>query len=130
MRRGRQVGLVAGAPRGVVADGARAQPRGELAGQVPGADVVGRDEQRGAAGEGSLVLDQGREEVRPDRGGDADGGTGLARGLSERLEALVLAGYVEKGAKAHRGALACVHAEQPDTRSGGPSALLGRTVQS
>ena len=67
VRRRRQVRLVPGPPRGVVADPSRRQVRAEGAGQVAGADVVGGDHQRRAVGERLIGIEQGGEQVRPDR---------------------------------------------------------------
>jgi hypothetical protein len=97
MRRRRQVRLVSGAARRVVADPARRQVGAERARQVAGADVVGGDDQRRAAAEPSLGVEQRGEEVGPDR---------CRRGQGDRLarpnrgreggEALVVERYVEQ----------------------------------
>ena len=92
-----EVGLVPGAARGVVAHAARGKVGTEGAGEVAGADVVGRDHERRAAREPLLGVDQRREQVRADRGRSAHvdrlaGGNGGREGG----ESLVVERYVEQ----------------------------------
>ena len=67
VRRRRQVRLVAGPARRVVADPARGQVGAERAGEVAGADVVGGDHQRRSRGEPLVGVEQRREQIWPDR---------------------------------------------------------------
>ena len=67
VRRRRQVRLVAGAARRVVADPARRQVGAERAGEVAGADVVGGDDQRRPPAERLVGVEQRGEQIGPDR---------------------------------------------------------------
>ena len=97
MRRRREVGLVAGAARGVVADPAGRQVGAEGPGEVAGADVVGGDHQRRAARERLVGVEQGSEQIRADRAGCAqvDRLAGPDPGR-EGCESLVGERYVEQ----------------------------------
>ena len=73
VRRRRQVGLVAGAARGVVADPARREIGAELAGEVAGAAIVGGDAEDRPPRQARLGLGERGEQERP----QADGGRRL-----------------------------------------------------
>jgi hypothetical protein len=91
------VGRVAGTPRRVVADPARLQVGAERPGEVAGADVVGGDDERRAAAERVVGIEQRGEQVRPDRARRAhvDRLAGPDRGR-EACDALVVERYVEQ----------------------------------
>ena len=102
MRRRRHVGGVAGAPRRVVADGARRQVGAQLAGQVARPDVVGRHHQHRPAAEPLLRLRERRQQVGLDGGRYVHGRrAALADGARQRAEPLVVRGDLQQGAKAH-----------------------------
>jgi hypothetical protein len=88
MGRRREVRLVGDAARGVVADRPRVQPGGEVAGQVAGRAVVGRDDDGRAvvARRPGHAVEQGGEQERPQRAG-AEGVTAGAGELDGRLVA-------------------------------------------
>ena len=99
---------VAGAARGVEADPPRRQVGAQVGGEVAGGAVVGGDQQRRAAGEAAIVLEQGREQQRPQhrRGRHLDllaARGGLAHAAAERVHALVLGGDLDQRAKGHLG---------------------------
>ena len=97
MRRRGEMGLVPGAARGVVAHPARREVGTEGPSEVARPDVVGGHDERRAAREPLLGVDQRREQVRPDRGRSAhvDRLAGGNRGR-EGGEALVVARYVDQ----------------------------------
>ena len=100
VRRRGDVGGVAGAARGVVADPARRQVGAQVGRQVAGGAVVGGDEQRRAPGEAAVVLEQRGDQQRAQRRRGAQrralaGPGGVANAPGERVEALVLEGDVE-----------------------------------
>jgi hypothetical protein len=66
VRRRRQVRLVAGAAGGVVADPARRQIGAEAAGQIPGGDVVGGDDQRRPSRKRFRGIEQRGEQIGAD----------------------------------------------------------------
>ena len=72
MRRRRHVRGVAGAARGVEADAAGRQVGAQVGGEVAAGAVVGADEERRAAGEAAIVLEQRREQQRAQHRGGAD----------------------------------------------------------
>ena len=67
MRRRRQMRLVAGAARRVVANPPRGQIGAERPGEVASANVVGGDDQRRPIGERLVGIEQGGQQIRPDR---------------------------------------------------------------
>ena len=97
VRRRREVGLIAGPARRVVAHPARRQVGAERPGQVARADVVGGDHQRRASGERSARIEQRGEQIGADRGGCAqvDRLAGPDPGR-EGGDALVVERYVEQ----------------------------------
>ncbi len=106
MRRRRDAGGVAGAARGIEADPARRQVGPQIGGEVTGGAIVGADQQRRPAGEAALVLEQGRQQQRPQhrRGANLDRlppAGGLAHAAAERVDALVLGCYLHQGTKTH-----------------------------
>ena len=74
VRRRGDVRGVAGPPRRVEPDPARRQVGGEVGGEVAGGAVVGADQERRPPGEAAIVLEDRREEQRPQgaRGAHAD----------------------------------------------------------
>jgi len=66
--------LVAGAARGVVANPSRGQIGAERPRQVTSADVVGGDDQRRPIGERFVGIEQGGQQIRPDRARSAQVG--------------------------------------------------------
>ncbi len=111
VRRRGDVGGEAGPARGVEADAARRQVGAQVGGEVAGGAVVGADDQRRALGEPAVVLEQRRQQQRPQhrRGGDLDllaAGGGIAHAARQRVDALVLGGYVYERTKTHRAAQA------------------------
>ncbi len=99
VRRGRDVRGVASAARGVEADAARRQVGAQVGGQVASRAIVGADQQGGALGEAAIVLEQRRQQQRPQRlrGADLDRRARARRAhlAGERVQALVLGGYLQ-----------------------------------
>ena len=106
VRRRRQVRLVAGAARRVVADAARREVGAELGGEITGAAVIGGDAENRAARQAGLGLGQRREQVGPQPGGDGDrqlvAGSGPRDLGGERRERVVAMGNLEQGTERHR----------------------------
>lgn len=96
--------VIPGAPGGVVADPPRREVGAQVSGEVPGGAIVGSDDQRRALSEATIVLQQGRDQQRPQgRGGmNGDGIIALtdvsSRG-GERIDTLVFEREVDQGAK-------------------------------
>ncbi len=108
VRRRRDVGGIAGASRGIEADPARRQVGLQVGGQVAPRAVVGADQESRPPGEAAVVLEQGREQQGAEhRGGShSDRGTGRVGDAgehfrSQRVDALVLGGNLNKGSEAH-----------------------------
>ncbi len=99
VRRRGDVRGVAGAARGIEADAARRQVGAQVGGEVAGRAIVGADQQGGTIGEPAIVLEQGRQQQRPQRlrGADLDRRAGRRRAhlAGERVQALVLCGDLE-----------------------------------
>ena len=106
VRRWCEVRLVAGAAGGVEPRPPGRQVRVQLAGEVAGSDVVGRHEERRAAGQAIVRLDERGEEVRRDRGRrlGANGlaaGEGPASSARQRAKPLVLVRYLKQWSQRH-----------------------------
>jgi hypothetical protein len=98
------VGGVAGPPRGVEADPARRQVGAQVGGEVAGGAVVGADQQGRPSGEAAVVLEQRRQQQRPQhrRGPHRNRLAPVGRrahATGERVDALVLSGNLYKRAK-------------------------------
>ena len=96
---------IAGAARGIEADPAGRKVGAQIGGEVAGRAIVGADEQGRPAGQTTVVLEQGRQQQRPQSGRGAElDGCAAARGAhlaGERVQALVLGGYLDQRMKAH-----------------------------
>ena len=90
----REVRLVGDAAARVEADGARAQPRAQVGGEVARGAVVARDDDRGAP---RVAVGDGRDQVRPQRLRDERGRARLGEpvGVGMALE------MAEEGAQRH-----------------------------